>query len=196
MQDRFTIREWAARDAFYPLNDLIARSQTTAAVSGAEPINPDDFYPACWMEGVFDGEAYGIPYSTDSRALFYNEDVLVEAGFVDNAGNAKPPATWAELEHYAATLTERDENGRITRLGFAPNYGNSWLYIYGWLNGGAFMSDDGRTVTMNEPRIVGLHEAAVRPCRRRRAHRRVPKRDAGGTVRPVSDRPPGDEDRR
>ena len=54
----------------------------------------------------------------------------------------------------SAKLTERDEQGRIVRLGFVPNFGNSWLYIYGWMNGGEFMSQDGRTCTLNEPRIV------------------------------------------
>lgn len=39
-------------------------------------------------------------------------------------------------------------------LGFIPNFGNSWLYIYGWMNGGEFMSPDGKTVTLNDPKIV------------------------------------------
>ena len=51
-------------------------------------------------------------------------------------------------------LTEYDENGTLARVGFIPNYGNSWLYIYGWLNGGKFMSDYGLTCTLNDPRIV------------------------------------------
>src|SRR6476469_6377241 len=50
------------------------------------------------------------------------------AGFVDASGEAQPPRTWEELEHMAVKLTEHDARGRITRLGFAPNFGNAWLY--------------------------------------------------------------------
>ena len=54
----------------------------------------------------------------------------------------------------AVRLTEHDNRGRITRLGFAPNYGNAWLYLYSWMNGGEFLSDDRRTCTLTSPPVV------------------------------------------
>jgi multiple sugar transport system permease protein len=51
-------------------------------------------------------------------------------------------------------LTKYDERGQIEQLGFAPKFGNAWLYLYGWLNGGKFMSDDGMRCTLNDSRIV------------------------------------------
>ncbi len=103
-------------------------------------------------------QVYAIPYDIDTRALFYNKDLLIQGGFVDDKGQALPPWTWEELERMTVALTNRDANGRITQLGFAPqfsgNYGNSWLYLYGWMNGGEFMSADGTRVTLNDPRIV------------------------------------------
>ena len=103
---------------------------------------------------MYEGGCYGVPYSTDTRALYYNEDQLRDAGYVDAAGNVVPPKTWEELRDYTTKLTKTGPDGRIERLGFAPSYGNSWLYIYGFLNGGHFMSDDGRTVLLNSPAIV------------------------------------------
>jgi len=222
-QDRFSVGEWAVRDAFLPLDDLIqesleheasahgvrdalaagdpaqARQSLVPLISALEElgpskqlsvagairdgmdegrspgelgaladelvalcrgVHPDEFYTACWEEASFgegdERRVYAVPNSTDDRMLFYNEDLLERAGppCVDENGKAKPPATWEELKAYAVKLTERDENGSITRLGFAPNYGNSWLYIYGWLNGGAFMSPDGKTCTLNHPNVV------------------------------------------
>jgi ABC-type sugar transport system permease subunit/ABC-type glycerol-3-phosphate transport system substrate-binding protein len=155
--DRFAVSEWAARGAFERLDGFLEADRSAAV---ADEIRPADFYASCWNEVVFthpvtrERGLYGIPVGVDSRALLYNKDLLVRAGYVDERGEARPPRTWEELEEMAVRLTERDASGRITRLGFVPNYGNSWLYLYGWMNGGEFMSEDGRTVTLNDPRIV------------------------------------------
>jgi len=55
---------------------------------------------------------------------------------------------------YALSLTRWDDEGRIKIVGFEPQQGNAWLYLFGWGNGGEFLSDDGRTCTLNDPRIV------------------------------------------
>ncbi|MGY8827340.1 MAG: extracellular solute-binding protein [Candidatus Latescibacterota bacterium] len=219
-QDRFSVGEWAARDAFFALDSYVEQSleqeawalaivaalqrgestaareplsqlttqltalgssrqldlaqQLDTALAGSENaaalemaneltvlvqgVHAEKFFEACWQEASFgQGDSrrvYAIPNSTDDRALYYNEDLLERAGLVDEHGRAKPPQNWRELKEYAVRLTEFDADGNMTRLGFAPNYGNSWLYIYGWLNGGRFMSEDGLTCTLAEPRIV------------------------------------------
>lgn len=141
-QDRFAVGQWAARDAFMPLDDLAALS--------AE-IRPENYYPACWEEAVYEGKLYAVPANTDDRALYYNKDLLTRAGYVDARGEAVPPRTWDELREYAARLSEYDDYGRLRVAGFIPNYGNSWLYLYSWQNGGSFMADDGRTCTLDAP---------------------------------------------
>ena len=62
----------------------------------------------------------------------------------------KPPKTWEELQQYAKKLTKLTPNGSYERIGFIPNYGNSWLYLYSWQNGGEFMSDNGRKCTSGQ----------------------------------------------
>ena len=57
-------------------------------------------------------------------------------------------------ESYVLRLTRWDDEGQIKVVGFEPMHGNGWLFHYGWLNGGRFMSADGRTCTLNDPRIV------------------------------------------
>jgi ABC-type sugar transport system permease subunit/ABC-type glycerol-3-phosphate transport system substrate-binding protein len=148
-QDRFSVGGWAARDAFLPLDAFVARD-------GA--IRAEDYYPACWNEAVYEGRLYAVPNSTDDRLLFFNEDLLRRAGFVNAAGEVIPPRTWDELKHYAVRMTRRDARGNLTQVGFVPNYGNSWLYLYGWQNGGRFLSEDGRTCLLNEPAILGALE--------------------------------------
>ena len=163
--DRFAVTEWAGRDAFEPLDKYLGAD---LAQNRPDAIHATDYYPSCWDEVTYhdpvNGQAgvYGIPESLDSRAFLYNKDLLKQAGFVDASGEAAPPRTWEELETMAVKLTERDAEGRITRLGFAPDVGNAWLYLYGWMNGGELMSADRRRCTLNDPRIVGALEWMTR----------------------------------
>lgn len=144
------------------------RAQGAPPLSAVTPIRREDFYPACWDEAVFrdprTGESglYGIPNNADNRVLLYNKDILIRHGFVDERGEAKPPRTWEELERMAVAMTERDEKGRIKTIGFIPNYGNSWLYLYGWQAGGRFMSSDGRVCTLNDTNIAYALEFMTR----------------------------------
>lgn len=149
-QDRFSIGGWAARDAFLPLDDLIAGQPS----EDPQNIHPDEFFDACWQEAAYRGKVYAIPNGTDDRVLFYNRDLLKAGGFTDADGNARPPRNWDELKEAAVKLTKKDSNGNLLNVGFIPNYGNSWLYLFGWQNGGEFMSADGRTCTLNDPLIA------------------------------------------
>lgn len=152
-QDRFTIGDWASRDAFRSLDDLIARDRDKP-----DGIRPEDFYYACWQEACYKGKVYAIPAGTDNRALYYNKALFREAGLDPN----RPPQTWDELLEYAKKLTKRNPDGTYDRIGFIPNFGNSWLYLYSWQNGGEFMSPDGRTCTLNNPRTVEALEWLVK----------------------------------
>jgi multiple sugar transport system permease protein len=150
--DRFAVSEWAARGAFTPLDAYMAKDK---AAGRADGVKQEDFYSTAWQEAIYtdprsgEGHVYGVPFNFDSRALYYNKDLLKRAGY-----NA-PPETWEQLQEMAVRLTEKDEKGRVLRLGFVPNFGNTFLYLYGWMNGGEFMSADMRHVTLNDPKIVG-----------------------------------------
>jgi len=150
-QDRFTIGDWASRDAFRCLDDLIARDHIKAS----------DYYRACWQEAVYRGHVYAIPYGTDDRALYWNRDLFRKAGLDPD----KPPRTWDELVRYAKLLTKRRPDGSFDQIGFIPNYGQGWLYIWSWEMNGEFMSADGRTCTLDNPRtrealewVVGVYD--------------------------------------
>src|SRR2546421_726526 len=163
--DRYAVSEWAARGAFTKLDEFVARESTNPV---PDAIRPENFYKSCWDEVIYENPTthergiYGIPERVDDRALFYNKDLLKRAGFVDASGEAQPPRTWEELEQMAVKLTEHDARGRITQLGFAPNFGNAWLYLYSWMNGGRLMSDDRRNCTLNSPAVVQALEWMTR----------------------------------
>ncbi len=158
---RFAISEWAARGALRPLDDFIGRDRDQPL-----GVKREDYYEAAWDESVYQERCYAVPNSIDTRALYYNKDALIREGYVWKAeepavkagkavaGEARPPQNWDELKEYGIRLTRRNLQGEMTTLGFAPNYGNSWLYMYGWQNGAEFMSRDGRACLLNAPEVV------------------------------------------
>lgn len=144
-QDRFTIGDWASRGAFTDLTSLIKRDRNLP-----DGVRQEDYYEPCWKEAIYKGGIYAIPNSTDARILFYNKTMFRKAGLDPN----RPPRTWEELREYTRKLTVKDSSGHITRIGFIPEYGNSWFYLYSWQNEGEFMDPTGRICTLNNPRSV------------------------------------------
>ncbi|MHB1458529.1 MAG: ABC transporter substrate-binding protein, partial [Armatimonadota bacterium] len=144
-QDRFTIGDWASRDTFMSLDKLVARDRNQP-----DGVRKEEYYDACWKEAVYKEKLYAIPFSTDDRVLFWNKKLFKEAGLNPD----RPPQTWDELLDYAKKLTKYNPDGSIKQIGYIPMFGNVYLYMYSWQNGGEFMSEDGRTCTINNPRSV------------------------------------------
>lgn len=60
-----------------------------------------------------------------------------------------------DQDGYTHRLARYDEqSGVLEAAGFIPLFGNSWLYLYGWANGGEFMTPDGSEVLLDSPEIV------------------------------------------
>ncbi|MCD6384352.1 ABC transporter substrate-binding protein [Candidatus Sumerlaeota bacterium] len=104
------------------------------------------------------GHQYGIPFSTSANSLlFYNKDLFREVGLDPE----RPPRTWKELEETAKKLTII-KNGKIERLGFVPNWGQGWLYVWTWANGGEVLAEDNRTLLIDQPEGIEALEWMVR----------------------------------
>ena len=146
-QDRFTIGDWASRDAFRPLDDLL---QADARSGDPLAIRQKDYVPATWAETLYKGHVYAIPNSTDDRVLFYNRTLFRQAGLDPD----KPPQTWEELLADAKLLTKRAPTGGYDRMGFVPLFGQGWLYLWSWQEDGEVMSADGRRCTLDNPQTL------------------------------------------
>jgi len=138
MIDRFRVGSYGYHNALMILDDFVKKDK----------INAKNYWECCWNEIIYNRHIWAIPHFTDVRALFYRVDHFKEAGLDPD----KPPKTWDELYEYAKKLTKRDKYNRFERIGFLPYYGNTWLYLWGWLNGGEFMKDG--KITINDHRIV------------------------------------------
>ena len=158
---RFATGEWASRGALLDLRPMLAAQPN----DDPQRIDLSEYYDFAVAEasyrppGSSDAPGvYGIPTTGDIRVLYVNNQILRQEGLVDDKGNARPPRTWDELRDYAKRLTTyratNDPRSGIRRLGFAPNFGNSWLYMYAWQAGGRLLSSDGTRVTMDAPEVV------------------------------------------
>ncbi|WP_077623208.1 ABC transporter substrate-binding protein [Sediminibacillus massiliensis] len=110
----------------------------------------DSFFPNQWETVVHEGEPYALPFTTDTRLLYYNKDLFEEVGLDPE----QPPTTWQELEEYAAKL-DKKEGDRYEQIGFYPLYGNSGPDV--WLtsgDGGRHYTDENGDAFINTPEKV------------------------------------------
>ncbi|MBI3971413.1 MAG: extracellular solute-binding protein [Chloroflexi bacterium] len=126
--------DWASKGALLALDDRLKSSQF---------FKKDDFAPRLLDSGKWAGKFYAIPFLTDTRPLFWNAEVFKAEGLNPEKG----PANWDELKEYTMRMTRRQGSG-YERVGFIPLFGNSWLYLFGWLNGAepVKFSADGKKV--------------------------------------------------
>ncbi|MDJ0336083.1 ABC transporter substrate-binding protein [Salinibacterium sp. G-O1] len=77
--------------------------------------------------GSYQNNLYGLPWSVNNLALFYNKDLFSAAGI-------QPPTTWDELKSAAATLSK----GNVKGIAFsaAADGGATWQFLpWFWSNG-------------------------------------------------------------
>ena len=102
------------------------------------------FFAGGLQDVMWQGEFYGIPWRGDIRPMLYRVDMLEEAGF------SGPPQTWDELTEVAAATTVRD-GGNTSVWGF--EFGSAMpiqQYMpYLWQAGGEYMTEDGKTATVD-----------------------------------------------
>jgi len=138
--DRFTVPQFAQQGFFTDITDLAQ----TAGVKG------DDYYPFAWAEATYKDKIYALPFDTDTRALWYNKDIMKEAGLDPE----KPPTTLDELRAATKALTKKDGNGNVTRYGFNPLYDQAWSYTWGFAFKGEFQDPTTKKITTAHPNNI------------------------------------------
>jgi multiple sugar transport system permease protein len=122
--------------------DLLVRAGLVDEAGRAKP-------PADWDEL----KSYAVrlsEWADKEKNVISGAEMLRRAGLTDAGGAPRMPRDWGEVQRLKAEA--RKHTLRVA--GFAPNYGNSWLYIYGWMAGAEFMSADGLTCRLNSPEVV------------------------------------------
>jgi ABC-type glycerol-3-phosphate transport system substrate-binding protein len=94
-------------------------------------ITKENYIPAYYDIGYYNGHLWSLPTTPASTALHYNVDMLKAAGL----DPSKPPRTIEELDAYAAKITKK-KDGRIDKSGFMPSEPGWWNWAWGGFYGG------------------------------------------------------------
>lgn len=141
--DRFTDNQQAAIGLLQDLSRFGARRLES------------DYLPFAWKEAQYQGHPYGLPLDTDARALFYNKDLLRQAGInPDTLDPRHGPLTFDTFERIAFKLNKTDAQGRYVRVGFLPWEDQAFHSTWGLLFGATFVNDTACQITPTEPAMV------------------------------------------
>jgi sn-glycerol 3-phosphate transport system substrate-binding protein len=113
-----------------------------------DPSFLDQFYPAFIANYEYDGQIWSIPFQRSDVVLYYNADLLKEAGL-------EPPGSWQELAEAAHALTVKDGD-QVERWGI--EWPSGWPY---WLfqplaigNNRNIVGDGDADVYFNDPAVI------------------------------------------
>jgi ABC-type glycerol-3-phosphate transport system substrate-binding protein len=133
-----------ARGALEPLDDLMQSSQNSQVAN--------------WPAGVlascqFQGQTYGLPVTSGSYAVFYNQELFEERGIP--ADRASFPKTWDELRQLSKEFT-RWNNNTLEMAGFVPQFDAVTLTVWSALNGGQFYDSANSRHTLDSEANIAM----------------------------------------
>lgn len=115
------------------------------------------FYPTALSDFTAkDDKLYAIPLEIDGLVVFYNKQLLSDAGF------SEPPTDWDSLTDLAHKLTKKDSSGKITQAGLAIGTSRNILHAseilsFLLLQEGVEIIDSTRTsVTLNTTKVESV----------------------------------------
>ena len=94
-------------------------------------ITADRFFPANWEAANFGGATHGVPLDIHANVMYFNAEVLGEAGLLDENGH---PTLLDGVDNFMNGLAKLDEMMEFP-IGFASdNGGMIWRWWYSILN--------------------------------------------------------------
>lgn len=113
-------------------------------IESNDALSPENFFEGNVATTMFDDSYYGVPWYTETRALYYRTDLLEEVGYPEG------PSNWDELYDAAVKLSERGDN----MYGFDINLQEQTFGpMFAKQNGSELIDEDGNAV-LNEPEFV------------------------------------------
>ncbi|MCI4464006.1 MAG: extracellular solute-binding protein [Caldisericum sp.] len=113
---------------------------------GLSQADINDFFPIMWKDGYLpDGKMWMFPFNKSVDVMYYNVDMLKEAGF------DHPPKTWDEFATMVKALTKPDGSQWGASLGMSSSDAivDIWYsMVYEW--GGKVLTDDYKNVLFDK----------------------------------------------
>ena len=146
--DRGALSSWGARGVLAPIDDLIQKNG----------FDLGQFNDSAVQDTKYDNKTWGIPQFQTVRALYVNTDALGEIGLDPSKLDT---GNWDQLTEVGTKLTKRSGD-KYERWGFDNKADSEFYWLWGTANGGKFISDDGKKVSFNDPKIVEAMDWAAK----------------------------------
>ena len=106
--------------------------------------------PSFWNASELDGTVWALPILASVRAMFYNKDILAQAG-VD------VPTTWDELTAALKAVKEKCPGIVPWGLDISTDEGQAAFAYYTWNNGGGFTDADGNWALNSDANVEAMN---------------------------------------
>lgn len=137
--------------------DAFAEYQAAGLLLPAEEYVPAEtyagFYPAFLEQSVVGGVVWAVPNLVSARALYYNADIL------KNAGVNAPPASWEELEAACQKIRQYDPTVCPWGMDMTTDEGEAAFAYYTWNNGGGFLDSSGGWALNSDANVAAIEYA-------------------------------------
>jgi multiple sugar transport system substrate-binding protein len=127
---------YAQSDLVYKTSDILSQSTLSNVI------------PKFLKDTEYQGTAYGIPFTTSTRALFYNKKIFAAAGI------KTPPTTWADLQADAAKIKAKNYIGYGLPLGSEEAQAESLLWFLG--DNGGYVDSSGKYTINSSQNVTAL----------------------------------------
>src|SRR5487761_311341 len=127
---------YAQSGLIYPASDVLSQSTLSNLI------------PKFLKDGQYQGTDYGIPFTTSTRAMYYNKKIFTAAGI------SSPPTTWAQLQTDAAKIKGKGDIGYGMPLGSEEAQAELLLWFLG--DGGNYTDSSGKYNINSSQNVAAL----------------------------------------
>jgi len=123
------------------------------ATLGGKGFRGEDYLPATWQGGTFQGKRYAVALDVPQHILYLNTKVMKDAGLVGSDGRPRVPASRDDLVAMAKQMSKGDS------FGFAIGTVAPGRYTWGfqnllWQNGANVYTSDLKRSALAEPGAI------------------------------------------
>jgi multiple sugar transport system substrate-binding protein len=126
---------WADHDLLVPLDTLMTEQEKADFER--------DAYPVAKKIGKYKDHLYGVTIGINIWACYYRPEQVAAAGLDPD----KFPTKLEELIEWGEKLDQYDKEGRLSRMGFHPE----WLHMYAPIHGGGFWNAQEQKLSIKTP---------------------------------------------
>lgn len=144
----YILNQWAM-----DITDFLQRDQAEMEIH--------DFFPGVFDASTRDGRHFGVPAIAMGHAIFYNKELLAQAGLAPPSTDWDAPDwTWEDFSLYAEKLTRFGDDGSSIQAGVSGinNADLAWIFGGDWFPEEAYQTGIPEYTTLLQDETIAAYE--------------------------------------